>query len=280
MSACLPGVIEPMRSSRPAILAAPGRHPGQRVATGQRRTLRTAAGLAQRLHDAAVALVLQRQPHAGEQVAAHGRLDVGPDRDRRVGGVQDAGERIAVAHLQFDLGSDRERSAAVRDPAHRVGRDIVAMNDCEVLVDQPLGPAIARTRSARGPVPPPTCMLGEQIELAGQRQVRARDVIGRVIRSKDRQPEGQEPVAAREPALAEPLDLPRPRHRHLAEMPLAGLGVRLGRAVQEQRADARLVQAADGGVAVLGGRIVVAPVHQRGRAWLLIWLSAPIRLAM
>ena len=61
-------------------------------------------------------LVLQRDPHAGEQVAAHGRLHVRSDRDGRLDLMQDPGEWIAVAHLQFDLGRHREGAATVHDP--------------------------------------------------------------------------------------------------------------------------------------------------------------------
>jgi hypothetical protein len=50
--------------------------------------------------------------------------------------VQDAGERIAIAHLQFNLGRHRERSAAVHNPAHGVGWNVVAVYDREVAVDQ------------------------------------------------------------------------------------------------------------------------------------------------
>ena len=49
-------------------------------------------------------------------------------------------------------------------------------------------------------------------------------------------------------------------------MLLAGLGIGLGRAVQEHGADAGLLEPLDRGVGVLGRRIVVAPVHQRGDA--------------
>ena len=92
-----------------------------------------------------------------------------------------------------------------------------------------------------------------------------RHVVGRVVRTEDRQAEREEPVAAGEASLAEALHLAA-RHRHFTEMLLAGLRIGLRRAVQEQRADAGIGKALHSGVAVRGRRIVVAPVDQRGRA--------------
>ena len=47
---------------------------------------------------------------------------------------------------------------------------------------------------------------------------------------------------------------------------LAGFRVGLGRAVQEGGADARGAQRGDGGIGMGRGGVVVAPVHQGGRA--------------
>ena len=58
----------------------------------------------------------------------------------------------------------------------------------------------------------------------------------------------------------------RTRMRHLPERCLAGLRVRLGRAMKKRRSNARLQQAVDGCIVVGGGSVVVAPVHQRGGA--------------
>ena len=98
------------------------------------------------------------------------RLDVGADGDRRIELVQDAGERVAVAHLQFDLGGDREGAAAVGDPPHRVGRDVVAVHDRQVAVDQTVvEQALEAVRHQ--PLAAAHMHAGEQVELARQRQV-------------------------------------------------------------------------------------------------------------
>src|SRR4029077_8964825 len=69
-----------------------GRHPRQRIATRQRRTLGSTAGLRQCRHNSAIALVLQRQPHAGKQVSAYSGFHISSYGDRSIRRVQDAGE--------------------------------------------------------------------------------------------------------------------------------------------------------------------------------------------
>src|SRR5437660_1281870 len=54
--------------------------------------------------------------------------------------------------------------------------------------------------------------------------------------------------------------------RHLREVRLTGLGIWLGRAVEEGGADVAFLQRRDAGVGVLGCRVVVRPVDQGGDA--------------
>src|SRR5712675_2472462 len=111
--------------------------PFQRVAAGQRHLVGTAAGALQRRRDDAVALVLEREPHGGEHVAARGGLDVGADRHRRAERVQPPGERVAIAHLQLDLRGGGESAAVMGDLPGDLGPDVVAVHDVEVLSDEP-----------------------------------------------------------------------------------------------------------------------------------------------
>ena len=101
----------------------------------------------------------------------------------------------------------------------------------------------------------------DQVELPGQPEIGQRDVMHRDLRAQHGEAHGQEAVVAGEPALAQAFHLAA-RHGDLVEWLLPGLRVRLGRPVQEERADARLVQSGDGAIRVVGRGIVVVPVHE------------------
>ena len=105
----------------------------------------------------------------------------------------------------------------------------------------------------------------DQVELARQAEIVHGDVERRIVRAEDGEPERDEAVAVGEGPRQQSLDLTA-RMRHLGEMRLARFRLGLGRAVEEGGADAALDQAAHGGVGMIGRRIVVAPVDQRGGA--------------
>ena len=105
----------------------------------------------------------------------------------------------------------------------------------------------------------------DQVELARQAEVVQGDVERRIVRAEDREPERDEAVAVGEGPRQQSLDFVA-WMRDLGEMRLARFRLGLGRAVEEGGADAALDQAAHGGVGMIGRRIVVAPVDQRGGA--------------
>lgn len=103
------------------------------------------------------------------------------------------------------------------------------------------------------------------IELARQRDIVPAHLVSGMGGAEDGHAEADEPVASADATARQPLDL-RAWMRDLAEMPLSRLWIGLGRAVQEERADAALQQAVDGRVGMRGGRIVVAPIDHGGDA--------------
>ena len=106
---------------------------------------------------------------------------------------------------------------------------------------------------------------GNDVEVPGEAEILEHDVVHRHLRAEHREPQRQQPVVGGEAALAQPFDLAA-RHRYLAVRLLAGTGVGLRRSVQEQRPDAGVGEAVDRGVGMLGRRIVVVPVGDRGDA--------------
>jgi hypothetical protein len=106
---------------------------------------------------------------------------------------------------------------------------------------------------------------GHEAEFPGEREVVRADLECRVVRAQHGQAERHEGVAIRQRASQQPLYL-LARMRHLGEVRLAGLGIGLGRAMEEGGANAAFLQAGDAGIAVLRRGIIVAPVDQRGHA--------------
>jgi hypothetical protein len=114
--------------------------------------------------------MLQGDPHAGEQIAADRGFDIRPDRNRRFDLVQDAGERVAITHLQLDLCGHRERPPAIGKPLDDFRRDVVAMHHGQVPVDQP---GIQQPLESIGYLPgaTPDVHARKDVEFIGQLQI-------------------------------------------------------------------------------------------------------------
>ena len=102
---------------------------------------------------------------------------------------------------------------------------------------------------------------GDQAHFLRQGEIVGADLERGIVRTEHRHAERDQRVAIGQRALQQALDLAA-RVGDLREMRLAGLGIGLGRAVEEGGADAAFLQRGDAGIGVRGRRIVVRPVHE------------------
>ena len=268
MSACLPGVSEPVRSAMPATSAPPivahDRTWREVMSPGDAsRPSRSASHASWCLRPA---LRAEDRAHLGELVGRRGRRDVGRQADRQVVLERGHGGRPAVAHLDLDLRGERDVAAGVA-------------GERPFLVGEVRGVDVGRVRV-------------QQVHVAQRRDLHLR-VAEAVHRDVDRdvEPEllGQLPVVADDVGLAEVRTAGGERHRDAAVVgvevllpdpprvrPVRGQDAarvvraeppvderRVPEAVGEDRSDLRLLQAADRLVGV--GRRVhdVRPVDER-----------------
>ncbi len=101
-----------------------------------------------------------------------------------------------------------------------------------------------------------------EAELAGQPEIGARHLQRGIMGAENGKAQGHQPIIAREGLPPQPLDFGAGMG-HFGEMGFAGLGVGLGRAVEEGGADAAFRQRFHRCVRMGGGGVVVAPIHQR-----------------
>ena len=138
----------------------------------------------------------------------------------------------------------------------------MAVHDVDVFAQQTsslqLLPAIGRARRA-------TALVhgGDQPQIFGHRKVVQGDVQRRIMRPEHRRLHAEQRVALMN--FQQPLHFTT-RMRHLPKWRLPRLGVRLGRAVEKRRANARFKQGVNGRIVVCGRRVVVAPVGKCGGA--------------
>ena len=183
-----------------------------------------------------------------------------PTDGRRAQRAQPAGDGMAMALRHLVLRRDREAHAQI-DEGFQLGvGEVVAVHDVDVRADQALRhqglPAARRLGLAAA-----LMHGGDQAHFPGEREIVRADLERRIVRTQHRHAERDQRVAIGQRALQQALDLAA-RVRDLREMRLAGLGIGLGRAVEEGGADAAFLQPGDAGIGVLGRRIVVRPIDQ------------------
>ena len=138
------------------------------------------------------------------------------------------------------------------------------MDDVDVVTQQASGfeslPAVRRFGRTAALV-----HRGDEIEFTREGEVRERDIQRRVVWPKDRQAQRHQAFFRRQPMLQQALDF-LTRMRHFPKRLLPRLRVGLRAAVKKSCANAGLDQAIDACIGVRRGRIIVAPINQRGGA--------------
>ena len=268
MSACLPGVSEPVRSAIPATSAPP--------MVAQPRTWRDVMRPGDgrqpvevrvpRLLVLAAALRAEDRVHLGELVGGRRRGDVRRQADRDVVLEGGHGRRPAVTHLDLDLRRERDVAARVAGERPLLRREVRGVDVGRVRVQQVHVPQARDLHLRVAESVHRDVDRDVDVELLGQLPVVADDLglaeVGAAGRERHRDP----PVVRVEVLAAEASRIGAVGGQHAAgvvrpEPPVDERGVR--EAVGEDGPDPRLLQPADGLVGVVRRVHDVRPVDER-----------------
>ena len=254
MSACLPGVSEPVRVVEAAGARPVDRRELEHVPVRQGRGER----LVRRLGEAADPLLDERSPHLREHLAGHARDDVDAEGRADAAGEQLAGRGRPVAHQHLDVRSDRRLAAGLRDPVELLVGQVGHVDVADVRAHQLEVVHVLHGVVVQVVEPHADVHADRDPELARERPVVLRDVEVRVAGLARRHREREQAVVGGEVGVADAADVLGVLE--LAERPPLAAG---RHAVRVDGADARVLEALDSRVGVVGRVADVRPVEQR-----------------